>query len=216
MQQKDLEIVINTKIKQILEKAMHDSLGMTISEIETEISDKLKNGLFFEIEITTALPFKKAKKMFKKQYIARLCRLHFGNISEVALIAGIDRRSVHRIVNELKISMENIREQAEKITNYNKQTFVEDTIKDTITPYKTSINPVKFKALYKQAPTLSNNISKELPDIEINFKQAEKEFETMYLTKALQENNGNIAQTARKIKLRYETLHRKLKKLGII
>ncbi len=215
MQQKDLEKVIDMKIKQILDKTMHDTLGMTISEIETEISDKLKNGLFFEIEITTALPFKKAKKMFKKQYIARLCRLHFGNISDVATIAGINRRSVHRIVNELKIGMQNIREQAEKITSYNKQIFVEDAIKDTITPYKTSINPTKFKALYKQAPILSEDIAKALPDVEITFKEAEKEFETRYLTKALQENNANISKTAKKIGVRFETLHRKLKKLNI-
>lgn len=215
MQQTDLEKVIDTKVKPMLDEAMQNSLGMTIAEIENDISDKLKNTLFFEVEITTALNFKKAKKLFKKQYIARLCRLHFGNISKVAAIAGLDRRSVHRIVNELKISIENFREQEEKI-NYSKQTFVEELVKDTITPYKTSIMPAKFKALYKQAPTLSNDIAKALPNIEITFKNAETEFEKQYLTKALAENKGNITATAKKIALRYETLHRKLKKLKII
>ena len=216
MQQKDLEKVIDIKIKQLVDKAMHNTLGMTITEIESEISDKLKNGLFFEIEITTALPFKKAKKLFKKQYVARLCRLHFGNISEVAAIAGIDRRSVHRIVTDLKIGITDFREEAEKISTYNKQTFVEEAIKDAITPYKTSINPIKFKALYKQAPTLSSDIAKALPDVEITYKTAEQEFEKIYLTKALQENNGNISKTAKKIGVRFETLHRKMKKLGIV
>ena len=42
------------------------------------------------------------------------------------------------------------------------------------------------------------------------------EFEKRYLQKALIENNHNIAIVARKIKLRYETLHRKLRSLGLI
>ena len=37
-----------------------------------------------------------------------------------------------------------------------------------------------------------------------------------YLRLALDESKGNIAVASRKIKLRYETLHRKLKKAGLI
>jgi DNA-binding NtrC family response regulator len=40
-------------------------------------------------------------------------------------------------------------------------------------------------------------------------------FEKQYFEKALKENKGNVSKTARKIGLRYETLHRKLKKLGL-
>ena len=50
----------------------------------------------------------------------------------------------------------------------------------------------------------------------MTFKQAEQEFEKSYINKALEENNSNISQTARKIGLRFETLHRKIRKLGII
>jgi len=45
-------------------------------------------------------------------------------------------------------------------------------------------------------------------------KQAEQEFEKKYLRQALQENK-TITATAKKIGLRYETLHRKLKSLGL-
>lgn len=215
MQSKDLEKVIDTKVKPIVDKAMHDTLGMTIAEVERDISGKLKNGLFFEMDINTNITFKRAKRLFKKQYIARLCRLHFGNIAEVAAIAGIDRRSVHRIVNELKIGIENFRDEAGRM-DYAKQTFVQELVKDTITQYKTSINPIKLKTFYKQAPALSSDIAKELPDVELGFKDAEKEFETKYLSNALQENHNNISRTAKKIGLRFETLHRKLKKIGLI
>ena len=47
-------------------------------------------------------------------------------------------------------------------------------------------------------------------------KDAEREFEKKYLKAALQENDNNISKTARKIGLRFETLHRKLKSLGLI
>jgi DNA-binding NtrC family response regulator len=40
-------------------------------------------------------------------------------------------------------------------------------------------------------------------------------FEVQYFKKALKENKDNISKTARKIGLRYETLHRKLKSLGL-
>ena len=191
---------------------MHKYLGMTIAEIESDISDKLKQTTFFEFTIATSLPFKKAKKLFIKHYLARLCRLRFGNVSDIANIAGVDRRSVHRLVNNLKL---NVKEFRNEPADYVKKSAVEDIIKEVITPYKQSINAAKFKALYKQAPSLSADIAKELPDLEISLKDAEIEFEKRYFQKALEENHGNISATARKIGLRFETLHRKIKSLGL-
>lgn len=213
MHKEDLERVINTKVKPIVDKAMQDFLGMTIAEIEADISDKLKHTPLIDFEITTDLQFKKAKKLFKKQYLAKLCRLHSGNVSEVANVAGVDRRSVHRLVKECRIGVANIREETQE---YNKKTFVQDVIEDVITPYKTSINPTKFKALYKQTPTLSTDIAKLLPELQLNLKEAETQFEKQYLKKTLEENKGNIAATTQKVGLRYETLHRKLRKLGLL
>ena len=212
MQKEDLEKVIETKVKPLVDKAMQDFLGMTIAEIEADISDKLKHTPLIDFEMPTSLQFKKAKKLFKKQYLAKLCRLHLGNVSEVANAAGVDRRSVHRLAKECRIGVANIREETQ---DYNKKTFIKDAIEDAITPYKTIINPTKFKALYKQTPTLSTDIAKLLPDIQLNLKEAEREFEKHYLSKLLEENKGNIAAAARKAGLRYETMHRKLKKLGL-
>jgi len=186
-------------------------LGITVSELESDISDKLKKSILLEFDIDTKLKFKEAKKKFKRQYIARLLRLHFGNVADVAKVADVDRRSIHRLVADMKIQVETFREQK---TTY-KQLAVQDIIQEALEHYKTSLNPEKFRAMYQQAPVLSKNIVKSLPETPKTLKQAEIEFEKEYLKKALQENKNNISKTARKIGLRFETLHRKLKTLGI-
>jgi len=70
--------------------------------------------------------------------------------------------------------------------------------------------------MYNEIPELSKDIIKELPDQPLSLKEAEHEFEKLFLTKALQEHDGNQTETARAIGLRYETLHRKLKSLRLI
>ena len=49
----------------------------------------------------------------------------------------------------------------------------------------------------------------------MTLKEAEQEFEKQYLSKALKEAKGSITKTAKKIGLRYETIIRKMKKLGM-
>ncbi len=210
----ELERLIESKVKPMLEEAMQKNLGITVSELETDISDRLKKSSLLEFEVDTRLKFKDAKKKFKREYVAHLLQLNFGNVAEVAKIAFVDRRSIHRIVAEMKIEVQKFREILQK-GEYVKQLAVQDIIQESLEHYKTSLNPRKYEALYKQAPSLSKNITKELPETPKTLKEAEKEFETRYFTKALTENDGNISKTARKIGLRFETLHRKLKSLGI-
>lgn len=211
---KGLEKLIDVKIKPLIEEAMHKSLGVTISEIEQDISDKLKKYSLLEFEIDTKLSFKEAKRRFKRQYIARMLQLNFGNIAEVARIAQVDRRSIHRLVTQSNIDVQKFREALLR-SEYIKQTAVQNIIQESLEHYKSSLNQEKYQALYKQAPTISKDIVKELPETPAALKEAEKEFEKRYFEKALQENSGNISRTARKIGLRFETLHRKLKSLGI-
>ncbi len=205
---KELEKLVDSKVKPLLEQAMHEKLGVTIAELETDISDRLKRS--WEA-VDTSLPFKQAKKKFKREYVAKLLRLKLGNVADVAKIANVDRRSIHRLISEWKIPVEQLREQAE----YVKQIAVQDIIQESLEQYKSSLNPMKYQALYKAAPKLSKEIIREIPEEMKPLKEAEKEFETEYFRKALAESR-NISQTARKIGLRFETLHRKLKKLKII
>jgi len=210
----ELEKLVESKIKPMLEEAMQKSLGITVAELETDISDKLKRSALLEFEVDTKLKFKDAKRKFKREYVAHLLQLNFGNVADVARIALVDRRSIHRIVADMKIEVQKFRDVLQKGT-YVKQLAVQDIIQESLEQYKSALNPRKYEALYKEAPSLSKNIIKEIPETPKTLKEAEQEFERRYFSKVLQENNGNISKTARKIGLRFETLHRKLKSLGM-
>lgn len=213
-EKKELEKVLDTKVKPIVESAMQKFLGVTISEIETDISDKIKKSPMLEFEIFTDLPFKKAKKAFKRFYISRLLRTHFGNVSEVAKILRVDRRSIHRLIKQLKIEIKRFRKELKR-AEYIRREAVRGIIETTLDSYKTIINPEKLKDMYAHAGEVSGEIAKELPETPMTLKQAEEEFEKKYLKTFLEQNNWNMSKTAKQIGLRYETLYRKIKALGI-
>ena len=54
-----------------------------------------------------------------------------------------------------------------------------------------------------------------VPYKKLHFKEAKKEFEREYLIVKLQENNGNISQTAEMLGMERSHLHKKLKTLNI-
>lgn len=207
-----LENVVK-KVKPILDTAMLKHLGITVSEIETDITDKITKNPLLLFSINSSISFKKSKQEFKKHYFENLLKRTSGNVSESAKISGIKRETIHRLISKLKIKINNIRET--KPQTQIKEEAIKEIIKASIESYKTSLNPVRYETFYQQAPTLSKDILKQIPDIDLTLDQAEKEFEKQYLKKALKENNNNISQTARRIGLRFETLHRKMKSLGI-
>ncbi|MBI4146001.1 hypothetical protein HY489_01545 [Candidatus Woesearchaeota archaeon] len=211
MQENELETIVENKVKPLLERAMHDNLGITIAELETDISDRLKRSVLMDFDVDTSVKFKEAKRRLKHEYVARLLRLNFGNVADVARVAEVDRRSIHRIVADMRVNVAQLRERKGE---YLKQQ-VKGIIEETLEHYKPALNPRKYEAFYRKAPELSDNIIKQLPERPKSLKEAEREFETNYLTKALLENDGNISKTARRIGLRFETLHRKLKQLNM-
>src|SRR3989338_6987937 len=171
----ELEHLVETKVKPLLEEAMHKSLGITIQELQSDISDRLKKSALLDIPIDTKIRFKEAKRRFKQRYIARLLKQNLGNIETVAKIASVDRRSIHRIVAQMKFDVEQLREQIDK-KEYFKQAAVQDIIQDSLVAYKSAIHPKRYEALYKEAPQLSKEILKELPEIPDALKITEKEF----------------------------------------
>jgi len=204
----ELDDALNNKIKPLVEQAMHKYLGIKVLEIEDDITDKLKQPLFnFEIDIK--IPFKEAKRRFKKAFLSRVLEVTLGNISDAAKITGLERESLHRLINELGIEV-----RPQKLPKeYFQEVEVQHVIEDTLEHYKSSLQQDKFKSLYSQAPKLSREIVRELP-VDWSLDKAEKEFERRYLKKAL-EQNKTIIDAAKAIKLRPETLHRKLKSLGL-
>lgn len=214
MKEKTLDKVLKKKVEPLLDKSMHKILGVTISEFGKDISDKIERNPLISYNIDTSLDFKTAKKMFKKQFLKKMLQIHLGNVSEVAKVVGLDRRSIHRAINRLDIDIDKIRKDMIKAEYYKKEA-VEDILKDTLDSYKSVLQESKLEDMYKNVDKLSSDIAHALPTVDMSWKEAEKNFEKEYLKKALKENKGNVSKTARQIGIRYETLHRKLKKLGL-
>ncbi|MBI5398160.1 hypothetical protein HZB03_01730 [Candidatus Woesearchaeota archaeon] len=201
-------------LEPIIDEALHKFLGVTIEELNKDISEKLQKSPLLEFTIDTRIGFKAAKHRFKQEYLRRLLRVSYGNISEVARRAGVDRRSIHRIVKEAGIDVGRIRE--EMIKPYEiRQKAVNTIIEDVLDHYKNVIHPLKFDTIYKNVDSVSKTIVTELPKEDTALQDAEEEFERAFITKALSENKNNLSATAKIIGLRYETLLRKMKALKI-
>jgi len=214
MNERGIDDALESKIKPLLDSAMHQYLGVTVDEIRSDITDKLKTAPFFEFNLHTDKGYKKAKELFRGEFLSRLLRRHLGNVSIAAKIAGLDRRSMHRLVERHRIDVTRFREEMTK-RSYLKETAVTQLLEKTIDVYKPVLNKERVETLYGNLPDLSRHIAEALPDREITLDEAENEWERRYLDHQLQRHHWNVSATARAIGLRYETLHRKIKELGI-
>jgi transcriptional regulator with GAF, ATPase, and Fis domain len=213
-ERKTLEKSLKEKIEPMLDESMHDMLGVTISEFGRDITDKIEKNPLIAYDIDTSISFKAAKKLFKKQFLTRMLQNNYGNVSLVAKITGLNRRSIHRAVKELGINIKRARKEMVKADYYRKEA-VDGILKETLDNYRRVIRPSRLEKMYRNVDKISGDIVKELPTIEMTWDDAEREFERTFIKKALKENKNNVSKTARKIGLRYETLHRKMKKLEI-
>jgi DNA-binding NtrC family response regulator len=213
MTKKGLEEAIKEKVTSLLEESMEKHWGITVPKIEDDITAKLGSPSL-NIYIPPDLSFSAAKKTFKAEFLKRELRMHKGNISHLAKQLGIDRRSVHRTIKDMGIDVDKLRKELDSSESYETK-FVDETLRSTLDQYKEIIRPQKMEQMYQEVQSLSRNIAKILPFKEVSWKDAEKEFEKQFLEKALDVNKHNITKTANKIKIRAETLHRKIKKLGI-
>ena len=203
---KELEKVVTEKVKPIVDETIERIFKVNLPSISSDITDKIKASKGFVVD--TSIQFKEAKKQFKKHFLQKLVST-FGNITEVSKIAGIKRESLHRLVKQFKIKTD------ESLKHYMKKEAVKTIVEDTLDTYKTALNPKRVDDMYDSLPQLTEDIVEQLPEEPKTLKEAEHEFEKEYIKKALEENQNNISQTARKIGLRFETLHRKMKELGI-
>lgn len=210
---KNLESTLKEKVSPLLEETMEKHWGISIPKVESDITDQLKKPQL-DLYLASRLPFFKAKKQFQAEFIKRELRLHRGNISQLAKTLRIDRRSVHRAIKDLEINVEKARGEAQERENY-RQNIIGHAIRSTLENYKEIIQPQKLESVYQDLPSISRNIAKVLPHQDLTWKEAEQEFEKQFLLQALEENNWNITQMAEKIKMRAETVHRKIKRLQL-
>ncbi|MBI4980739.1 hypothetical protein HZC30_04260 [Candidatus Woesearchaeota archaeon] len=209
--QQDLEAAIKDKVSPLLEETMEKSWGITIPKIETDITDQLKNPQL-NIYLPPNLTFSRAKKLFKAEFLKRELRLNKGNVSQLAKLLGVNRRSIHRAMKDLSVKRET--EAPLSKEEYN-QNLIGHTIRSTLDQYKSVLHPEKMEKMYQEVSTLSRNIAKFLPLEELTWKEAEREFEKQFLVQALGESEHNVLKTAKKIAIRPETLYRKIRKLEI-
>ncbi len=212
--EKTLEKVIKKKVKPIIDQAMHKFLGIKIDELSEDISDRIESKPLLSYDINTEISFKTAKKVFKKQFLKKMIQMHYGNISDVARVTGLNRRSIHRAVLELGIDVDIVRRELLRPSYYQREA-VDSILRKTFDSYRQVLHPDKLKEIYNHMPELTDNIVKELPARQMTWKEAESEFEKQFIAKILEQYSGNITRSAKKMKLRYETLIRKIKKLGI-
>ena len=203
------------KIEPIVKDMIKKFLGVNIDELTTDISKKVARRSCINVDVDISLSFKESKRKFKRDYIVWLLRMNRANISKVAKIAGVDRRSIHRIISNGKINVDKMRKELLK-PSYVKKIMVDSVVEKTVKDYANILHPVKVNEIYNNIDELSKNIANELHSSFITLKEAEEIFEEEYLRKALSRNNFDISKTAKEIKLRYETLHRKAKQLNIL
>src|SRR3989344_332561 len=211
--QKTLEKVVKDRIEPLLEETMQKFLGITIRELEKDITEKIEHTKLIGITVRTDLPFKDAKKLFKKEFLERTIQTHYGNISEVADVVGLDRRSVHRDLKSLHVDIKKLREKMYKPRYFEKEA-VDQLLPRSLDQYKSVIRSEKLGQMVDYVPELSEQIVNILPNTTVRWKDAEREFERIYLKAAIGRYK-NLSETARAIELRYETLLSKMKKLGM-
>jgi len=209
---KGLEEKIKEKVSSLLEESMEKHWGLSIPQLGSDLTDKVQPGL--DLYIPPNLTFSSAKKFFRGEFLKRELRLHRGNISQLAKTLGLDRRSIHRAIKSLEIDVQKLKSHENPQEKYT-ENLVDQKIRETLDQYKEIIQPQKMEKLYEEVPTLSRNIAKVLPVQEWSWKEAEEEFEKQFFLQALEENQWVVKKTAEKLKLRPETLHRKIKKLGL-
>ncbi|MFH1439692.1 MAG: helix-turn-helix domain-containing protein [Candidatus Woesearchaeota archaeon] len=211
---RNLEIVLDKKVKPLIKYATTKFLGVSIDELNKDITSTLSKSSFGDIKTNYTLNYKKAKKQYKKDFLKRLLVLNLGNISETAKLLGLDRRTLHRMIIEMGIDIKKIK--SELLKPYLiKVNALTEAIEDVLDTYKTVLHPKKLEEMYKNVHNLSEDILKDLPEPKISMKEAEELFEKDYFKYHLEKNGHNISKTAKSIGIRFETLHRKMKKLEI-
>ena len=211
MAEEDADEEKNTLDLSAMERTLREAIGVTISELQQDLAERLKDPLL-GFEIRMDLKFKAAKRRFKKDYIRAVLQRNFGNISEAARILDLSRRTVHRLSEDAEVAQ--IRGEMAS-PRYFKQQDISSAISEVLQEYGEVLHPKRMESVYQKLPVLSADLLEVVEQKPLLLKDALKEFERRYLTRALARDGPGIQAVARAIGVRYETLLRKLKTLGI-
>ena len=214
MADQNLEKVLKEQVEPVVEQTMQKFIGMTVKELNKDITERLKKNPLLEFHIDTSLPFKAQKKAFVKSYIEKILKTNFGDVTATAKICKVNRKTIHQLINEMGIDIKKCRAEMLRMDYFAKEA-VSEVVEGVLGAYKEKLHEKSLKQAYMGVSELSENILKEYKVTFLPLREAVKIFESEYIGKALKESANNISQAARRMGLRFETLHRKMKELGL-
>ncbi len=95
------------ELQNVIERAVVLAEGETITPAELPASLRLPQKVPAEI-VADHLSLKKAKRQwveaFEREYLIALLNKHQGNISQAAKTAGVDRKTIHRLIKRYRIA----------------------------------------------------------------------------------------------------------------
>lgn len=191
---------ISSLVEDVLKKYSDTSLEV----LTRNLSSTLEFRLLFNIDF--GQPFRIAKKEFIKNYFIDLLTLNLGNVSRVAEAANLNRRHVHRLLNELDINPGIQRKEMLKPYYYLKEN-IQQIFENVPDQFKNASDQKKIEDV---SEIFANNTEDTL-----SYEEAMQIFEKEYIQKALEEHDFDILETADSIKLSERTLYRKINKLSI-
>ncbi len=194
-----------------VESTLREAIGVTISELQEDLTEKLKDPLL-GFTIHFGQKFKKAKRLFKEEYIRAVLKKNFGNISEAARILDLSRRTVHRLSEDEEVA--SIRKEMAS-PSYLAQQDISEAISDVLTGYSEVLHPKKLEQVYRKMPELSEDLVQVIEQKPLSLKDAVQEFERRYLRAAITRYGPNLTNVAKEIGIRYESLLRKVKELTL-
>lgn len=199
------------ELNSIVEKSIKTHAGIIEKELNESIIFGLENRLLSSVYILTK--YKDAKKSFRKTYFLELLTLHHGNIKRASMIAGIDRRQIHRICQALKIDTEDIRQKLIKPHNYLKQN-IQEIVEQKVSLYKNSnaLSDEKLEKLYKKIPLISEMITTDIDKNIKTYDDAFSEFEENYFKELLNRTNNDLNIAKELSGLSMKTISRKIKR----
>lgn len=200
------------ELNAIVEESLKKHAGLSIKELNKNITHTLENRLSFSIIIPAR--YRDAKRSFQKAYFQELLTLNLGNISKAAEKAQLNRRQIHRICNDAKIDQKEIRRLMIKPYNYLKQN-IQEIIEEKIELAKDLLNEKKVEKAYKKMPKIAENITEFMEERILPYDEALITFETHYFLEILKISDNDSKKAAKIAGISERSVLRKIKELGV-
>ena len=176
------------------------------SNIRDDITSNLEFRLFFNIDFSKT--FKEAKKEFQRSYFNDVLTLSLGNITLAAKKSNLNRRHLHRIINDLELDPEVHKREMIKPIQYMKNN-VYQILEDTVS----KLPEKNMREACSQLEEISAVIAKNLQNY--SYDEALELFEREFILYKLKEFNFDLKKTAKSMDMSERNLYRKLSKLNI-